>query len=226
MKFALALLALVATVSAGKITIPNFGRGQLHNDIQDFIDKIDTDKVIEIFLQYVSEDSEVQDAIAFFKSEEFKKLVLDVEHLPEIKVLMDYIHHAGIDIYQIVNKVNDFLKLAHLTPPDFTQRVHKQISGGIRGLVDDVLAVLPVDELNDLYEEKLKTSPEFKKFVDQLKSDNFQQIVNKVYVHPTFQKLVKRADAAGIDLELIKNLLKVLWGIDVPPRPHFHVRKL
>ncbi|EFN71014.1 Protein G12 [Camponotus floridanus] len=226
MKFALALLALVATVSAGKIELPNFGRGQLHNDIQDFIDLIDTDKVINIFLQYVAEDAEVKDAIAFLESDEFKGLVVNVEHMSEVKTLMDYIHHAGIDIYQIVNLLNDFLKLGHLTPPDFTQRVHKQLTGGVRGLVDDILAVLPKDELNDLYEKKLKSSPEFAKFVDQLKSDNFQQIVNKVYANPTFQKLLKRADEAGIDLELIKNLLKVLWGIDVPPRPsRFHVRR-
>lgn len=226
MKFALAFLALVATVSSKGIEIPNFGRGQLHNDIQDFLDIMPYDNIIAIFLEYVAEDAEVQAALEFFQSEEFKELVVEVESMPEVKTLMLYIHNAGIDIYQIANLLNDYLGLAHLTPPDFTQRVRKQITGGIRGLVDDILAILPVDELNDMYEEKLQNSPAFAEFIDQLKSDNFQEIVNQVYVHPTFQKIVKRAEEVGIDLELIKNLLKVLWGIDVPSRPRFHVHKI
>lgn len=222
MKFALALLALVVTVSGRGIEIPNFGRGELYKDIQEFLDLLPQEKIFSIVLEYISEDTEVQNMMVFVQSDEFKQLVADVEAMPEIKDLMDYIHNAGIDIYQIVNMLNDYLELGHLTPPDLTRRVHKQISGGLRGLVDDIRAILPVDELNDLYEEKLQNSPAFADFIDQLKSDNFQQIVNKVYVHPTFQELLNRAKEAGLDLEVIKDLLKVLWGLDVPSRPRFH----
>jgi len=224
MKFALALLALVATASAN-IEIPNFGRGELYKDIQDFIDILPQEEIFAITLQYFSEDAEFQAMVEYFQSEGFKRLVQDVEALPEIKELMDYIHHAGIDIYKIVNMMNDLLGLGHLTPPDFA--VGKQITGGIRGYVDDIMAILPLDELNDMYEEKLKTSPEFAKFIDQLKSDNFQEIVNTVYLHPKFQELLRHAEDAGIDLLLIKDLLKVLWGIEVPPRPfrpRFHIK--
>ena len=234
MKFALALLALVATASAN-IEIPNFGRGELYKDIQDFIDMLPQKEIFATTLEYFSDDAEFQAMVEYFQSEGFKKLVQDVEALPEIKELMDYIHYAGIDIYQIVNMMNDLLGLGHLTPPDYAVGKHsvgkhsvgKQITGGIRGYVDDIMALLPLDELNDMYEEKLKTSPEFAKFINQLESDNFQEIVNTVYLHPTFQELLRHAEDAGIDLLLIKDLLKVLWGITVPPRPfrpRFHIK--
>ncbi|XP_070170221.1 protein G12-like [Polyergus mexicanus] len=229
MKFALALLALVATASAlppirPPIELPNFGRGELYKDIQDFIDVLPQEEIYAITAQYVAEDTEFKAMIQYLKSEEFKGLVKDVEALHEIKVLMDYIHHAGIDIYQIVNLLNAALGLDPLTPPDFAMNT-KQITGGIRGYIDDIKAVLPMDVLNKMYKNKLETSPEFAKFVEQLQSDNFQEIVNQVYLNPKFQELLEHADKAGVDLQAIKDLLKILWGIHIPPRPHtFYIK--
>lgn len=213
MKFALVLLAFVAAASA-KIEIPNFGRGELYKDIQEFLDLIPVEKVVDITVQYYTKDAEFQKAIKYFQNPEFKQLVQDVEALPEIKVLMDYIHNAGIDIYKIVNILNRALDLPPLTPPSFV--VGAQITGGIRGYVDDILAVLPIDQLQALYDKKLKESKAFADFIAQLSSDNFQQIVNKVYAHPKTQELLEHARSYGIDLMVIKDLLEILWGIKVP----------
>ncbi|XP_012227643.1 protein G12 [Linepithema humile] len=223
MKFALALLALVAAASA-KIEIPNFGRGELHKDIQEFLDMLPQEEIFAITLEYFSEDKEFQAMVEYLLSDEFRDLVKEVEALPEIKVLMDYIHEAGIDIYTIVNLLNEMIGLDPLTPPSSFFAVRKQITGGIRGYVDDIMAILPLEELNDLYEKKLKESKAFADFIAQIESENFQEIVNKVYANPKTQELLKHAEAAGIDLELIKELLKVLWGIKIPPRPRFYIR--
>jgi len=216
MKFAsLVLLAFVATASA-KIEIPNFGRGELHKEIQDFLDLVPVEKVIDITLQYYAQDREFQNMVAYFQSPGFKELVRHVEAMPEIKVLMDYIHHAGIDIYKIVNTMNSALGLPPLTPP--SNLIGTQITGGLKGYVNDILAVLPMQQLQDLYEHKLRTSKAFADFIRQLESENFQRIVNQVYAHPTFQELLAHARNAGIDLIAIKNLLEVLWGIKIPGR--------
>ncbi|KAG5332150.1 G12 protein, partial [Acromyrmex charruanus] len=212
MKFALALLALVATASAYEL--PNFGRGNLHKDIQEFIDLVPIEKVIQITLQYFTEDEDFQRMIKYFRSEGFKQLVKDVEALPEIKVFMDYIHNAGIDIYKIVNELNSALKLPPLTPPSYF--IGTYITGGINGYIQDILAILPQQQLRILYEKKLTTSKEFADLVAQLKSDNFQQIVNQVYTHPKFQELLEHARTEGIDLIAIKELLESLWGLRIP----------
>ncbi|XP_024884054.1 protein G12 [Temnothorax curvispinosus] len=213
MKFALVLLAFVATASA-RIEIPNFGRGELHKDIQEFLDLLPVERILQITLEYYHQDAEFQRMIAYFQSPGFKQLVLEVEQLPEIKVLMDYIHNAGIDIYKIVNILNSALGLPPLTPPSYAYGT--QITGGIRGFVDDILAVLPRAELDALYEKKLRESPAFADFIRQLESPNFQEIVNKVYAHPKTQELLAHARNAGIDLVAIKDLLYVLWGIRIP----------
>lgn len=215
MKFALILLAFVATASA-KIEIPNFGRGELHEDIQAFLDLMPTDQIFQITLQYFSQDAEFQIMIKYFQSEGFKQLVQDVEALQEIKILMDYIHNAGIDIYKIINQINTAIGLPPLTPPSYVIGV--QITGGINGYVQDILAILPKQKLQDMYQEKLKTSKAFADFIKQLESENFQQIVNKVYAHPKFQELLTHAKKAGINLLVIKDLLKILWGIQIPSK--------
>lgn len=221
MKFALVLFALVATSSA-KLKLPNFGIGELYKDIQDFLDVLPQEEIFAITLQYFSEDAEFQAMVEYFQSEGFKGLVVDCEALPEVKVMMDYIHNAGIDIYKIVNMLNEYLGLDLLPtprPPKFAMAT-KQIKGGIRGYVDDIMAILPIDLLNSMYEEKLKTSEDFAKFIAQLESETFQEIVNQVYLHPKTQELLDHAEKAGIDLKVIKDLLKILWGISVPNRPH------
>lgn len=213
MKFALVLLAFVATASA-KIEIPNFGRGELYKDIQEFLDLMPVEQILQITLEYNAQDAEFQSMIKYFQSEGFKQLVKDVEALSEIKVLMDYIHNAGIDIYKIVNLLNSGLGLPPLTPPSHV--IGTQITGGINGYVKDIMAILPQEQLQDLYNKKLQTSKAFSDFVKQLESDNFQQIVNQVYVHPKFQELLTHARNAGVDLIAIKNLLEILWGIRIP----------
>ncbi|XP_025162308.1 uncharacterized protein LOC105180960 [Harpegnathos saltator] len=219
MKFALALLALVATASA-KIEIPNFGRGELHKDIQEFLDLMPVDEIVAITLKYLSEDAEFQQIVEYLQGKEFKDLVSTVEALPEIKKLMDYIHHAGIDIYLMINKLNDRLGLPHLVPPkDLVLRNYA--TGGLRGYLDEIEAILPIEKIKALYEKKLKESKAFKDFVDQLKSKNFQEIVNKVYANPTVQKILKDLKARGVDLKLIRELLRLILGIVIPVPPRF-----
>jgi len=213
MKTALVLFALVAASAAWKI--PNIGKGELAKEIQDFLDLMPDDKILAITLQYLSEDAEFQNMIKYLKSVEFKELTRDVQALPEIKTLMNYIHHAGIDIYYLVNELNKLIGLPPLTPPSSFD-VSEQITGGIKGYIKDIEAVIPTESIKALYKKKLQTSEVFRKFIAELSSKNFQTIVNKVYANQKFQTLLKHAKNAGVDLERIKELLKKILNIDVP----------
>ncbi|RLU27030.1 hypothetical protein DMN91_000829 [Ooceraea biroi] len=213
MKTALVLFALVAASTAFKI--PNIGRGELAKELQDFADIIPEEEILGVTLQYLSEDVEFQKMIMYLQSAEFKELVRDVEALREIKTLMDYVHHAGVDIYYLVNILNDFIGLPRLTAPE-TFRIGEQITGGINGYFKDIEALIPVEEIKALYKKKLAESEVFRNFIAQLSSENFQNIVNKVYANQKFQTLLQHAKKAGVDLERIKDLLKKILNIDVP----------
>jgi hypothetical protein len=213
MKTALVLFALVAASAAWKI--PNIGKGELAKEIQDFLNLMPDDQIMAITLQYLSEDTEFQNMIKYLSSAEFKELVRDVEALPEIKTLMDYVHHAGIDIYYLVNKLNELIGLPPLTAPS-NFGIGEQITGGIKGYIKDIESIIPTEDIKALYKKKLETSVVFRKFIAELSSKNFQTIVNKVYANQKFQTLLDHARKAGVDLIRIKELLKKILNIDVP----------
>lgn len=50
-------------------------------------------------------------------------------------------------------------------------------TGGLSAFVDDALELLPKDKLAALFEEKLKTSPEFKALFEKLQHTDFQKLV-------------------------------------------------
>lgn len=211
MKFALALLAFVATSTA--FTIPNVGRGELAKELQDFLDILPQQKIAEITLQYYVQDAEFQAMVQYFKSDGFKQLVQEIRAMPEYKALMEYIYNAGIDVNKLREIVDKWLGISQA---NFA--IDKQITGGIRGYVDDIRAAIrPVkDQLINLYKQKMQTSKVFQDFINQLKSPNFQELVNKVHALPKFQELLKHAENHNIDLKLVRDMLKAIIGIDFP----------
>ncbi|XP_012542708.1 uncharacterized protein LOC105840348 [Monomorium pharaonis] len=209
MKFVLALLAFVATSTAW--TIPNVGRGELAKELQDFLDLLPQQEIASITLQYYAQDAEFKAMIAYFKSEGFKQLIKEIQALPEYHTLMTYMYNAGLDVYQLEEMLNRWLGIIQFN-------FDVQITGGIRGYVDDIRAVIrPVrDQLVALYKQKMQNSQVFQDFITQLQSPTFQELVNKVYVNPKFQELLGHAANANIDLKLVRDVLKTILGIDIP----------
>ncbi|XP_047368813.1 uncharacterized protein LOC124956696 [Vespa velutina] len=212
MKFAIALVAILATANAW--TVPNLGKGELHKDLQEFVDLIPVDKVIELVKQYIAEDAEVKRGVAYTKTEEFKTLVQEIEAIPEYIKLLNCIYEAGVDSYYLVNRLHKYLGLPELTPPQSFSEYG--ITGGYKGLIEDVKPLIPKEKIKALYHQKLQTSPAFKQFIEHLSSPDFQKVVNTVYANPRFQYIVNKAKQAGLDLERIRDFLQTVLGITVP----------
>jgi hypothetical protein len=45
---------------------------------------------------------------------------------------------------------------------------------GVNGLVDDVIKVLPVERLKELFKDKLINSPDFRRLIDAIQSPEFK----------------------------------------------------
>ena len=61
-------------------------------------------------------------------------------------------------MYEIINEIRDILDLPPFQPTNTTR--------GIQGLIDDMVAVLPLDELKALYDKKMET----RKYLKTLKT--------------------------------------------------------
>lgn len=194
----------------------------LTKDIQDFKNLIDMKKVMQVVSRYLDDD-QVQTAMKYMYSEEFHALVRQVEALKEYQDLVLYLYHSGLDIFNFLEKVHKLFGMEDYVPPKVdnydsfpTTFVNR---GGVKGLVNDVIAVIPVDKFKALYNEKMQSSPAFRNFIQRLRDPEYNKIVSTIYKAPVFLEMRRKALAAGIDVEPVKHLFKKVFNIDFPPVP-------
>ena len=81
---------------------------------------------------------------------------------------MKFITDEGVDVYAIITEVYDILDLPPFQPTNTTR-----MGVGIYGFIDDVTAVLPLDDLKALFDKKMETREYFKILVTTLRSPVF-----------------------------------------------------
>lgn len=219
MKLMLTLFAVLAIVGLGQAhQFPDFGSGPLHEDIQDFLDLVPVEEIFQITLDYILEDPEVREIVNhLLTSTLVKDLVKEVETIPELINLMNYVQKNGVDIYFLVNEINKALGIDELIPPrGFHSYSTMERTGGLTGFFKDIGKVIPIDKFIRTYVQKIKTSTAFIGLVNQLKSNNFQQLVNRLYQIESFQIIVNGLKIRGVNTQIIADLIYIVLGITVP----------
>jgi len=215
MKYISALFAVLAIVSLGQAhQFPDFGSGSLHEDIQDILDLVPAREIKEIVTEYILKDPEVLAALNDLRiSTILKDLIVDLKAIPEVINLMNYMQNEGIDINSLINEINEALDIEQLPPASHSYSA-TQRTGGILGLFKDIRKVIPFHKFIRSYVQKMRTSSAFIGFINQLKSYNFQQVVNKVYQIKSFQIIVN--ELKGVNSLLTTDIMYILLGITVP----------
>ncbi|CAD1479123.1 unnamed protein product, partial [Heterotrigona itama] len=213
MKFAVVLFAaFVAFATVSSHTLPDFGKGPLHEDIQYFLDLIPVDKITGVVLQYAAEDAEFQNLLLYFKTSDFKSMIDEIEAIPEFHKFADYLQNNGVYIYSALNKLNRVIGL-----PPFHQFSNTQkITGGLKGLFEDVKALVSYDKFIHGYVYKMKTSEAFRGFVAELKSNGNQQFVNALYKNQKFLNFRTKLVQGGLDITLIEDVIYTVLGVEFP----------
>lgn len=226
MKFQLTLIAILAVAGLGQArNFPDFGKGPLHEDIQDILDLVPIDEIKEVVQEYVEKDDEVKSIIEIAESTSiFKNLMEDFEAIPEAIKFINYLHKEGIDIYDGINAINKRLGIKELVPPSVLVRepyTKPMRTGGLAGLFKDIKVLFNYDDFIRIYVQKSKTSKAFSKFVTQLKSKNFQKLVNKVYEIKSFKLILDTLHDAEVNTRIISDIMYIVLGITTPNYPDF-----
>ncbi|XP_069688223.1 protein G12-like [Periplaneta americana] len=148
----------------------------LQDDLNDFLALIPTDQILAIAMDYLANDAEVQELVlssrvAYLQSDDFHKIINTIEALPEFANFYNFLKDHVLDVVDYINENHSIIGLPPFVPPS---RRHARRGVGINGLIDDVIAILPVDELKALFPEKMETSPDFKALYDAIRSPEFQ----------------------------------------------------
>ncbi|XP_049801965.1 uncharacterized protein LOC126236587 [Schistocerca nitens] len=210
MKTLFILFAILGITAAKAVPVHrvNAHTRDLQDDLNDFLALIPIDEIVNIVLNHLANDPEVQAAVEYVLSDDFKSIVLAIDALPEYIDFLNYLQESGLDVYKYVNMLHDFLGLPQLTPPSKLRHTRS-----IRSMVDEILAILPLDELRALFDEKLQTSPDFKELYDRIRSPEFQSIVETLNSLPEYQELLQKLRDVGIDVDAFIDLIRGLFGL-------------
>ena len=91
---------------------------------------------------------------------------------------MKFITYYGVDVYALIYEVNYILGL----PPLPTTNI-PHMGVGIYGLIDDVIAVLPIDDLKVLIDIKIETREYLKTLVTHIHSPVIVVSIHFVYLN-------------------------------------------
>ncbi|XP_025989059.2 uncharacterized protein LOC105196138 [Solenopsis invicta] len=218
MKFTLGLFAVLAIIGLGQAhQFPDFGKGPLHEDLQDILDLLPLEKMADVFEDYIMYDNEVQNFFEDLANNiKVDDLLGDIIKIPQVMRLLIYLQREGINILPNINTINKLFDIKEFVPPSSQTYSVKERTGGLRGFFKDMKKHIDYDVFISIYVDKLKTSKAFVNFINQLKSDNFQQIVNKVSKIEAVQYIVSRLEASSVNVKIVEDILYLLFGINVP----------
>lgn len=217
MKFTLALISTLAIIGLGKAhQFPDFGKGPLHEDIQDLFDLIPAPQVSEVVLDYMENDPEVQEVLnSLLTTTILQELVEAVEAIPEFINLLNYLEKEGIEMYKIINKLNKLLGIKELPPPPrSTSNILR--TGGISGLFEDIKVLFNYEAIIRIYVRKMKTSSAFSGLINQFRSKDFQQLVNKLYDINAYQTILNDLKNRGLNLQIVADVAYIVLGLTTP----------
>ncbi|XP_055589405.1 protein G12-like [Uranotaenia lowii] len=207
MKAVILLSALVAIVGVSATPAQINSQRGLQEDLNEFLALVPIDELAKLALGYFQNDKEIQDAFAYMQGKEFAAIWDQLFALKEVKDLLNYLEKAGLKVYDALNTVADFFGLNHVKPIRSTLK-----TGGLNGFLEEAIALLPKDKLKALFEEKLKTSPEFKALFEKLQHADFQKLVEFYNNSKEVQSLFTKLREHGIDVDKIIELVAGFFG--------------
>lgn len=79
-------------------------------------------------------------------------------------------------------------------------------------MLDDIEAILPVSQIEEMYNDKMQNSPAFQNLIDTMRGDEFKKVVEQLKANKRFQDLMEKAQEHGVNIELIKEILEKIFG--------------
>ncbi|XP_036138234.1 uncharacterized protein LOC118644249 [Monomorium pharaonis] len=238
MKFTLGLVAVLAVVGLGQAypfldygknlaidigqnSAIQFGKNNdLIAELVDFINLIPAEEFVDILIKYFNEDEKVQEAIEFLFTNEFHDLLRALEALKEHQALVIYLEKAGLPIIQAIQEYHRAIDMEDYVPPKieglFKSLIKTQkIGDGIEGMLKDLYNILPLDKIDALYEEKMRTSKVYADFITKITSKEMGKIVHDIGITETYKEFNTKTKEKGIDFEKIVIFSSRIIGIKV-----------
>jgi uncharacterized protein YerC len=159
-----------------------------------FIDLLPLDDIKAIADEHLQTDGAFAAVVLYLQGPEWTDLVDTVGAKPEVQEFIQYLNDAGLPVDDIIAWIHNLIAgAAPGTEPDE--------EGSLRPLLDEIEAILPVDDLIALLNDKLQNSPDFQGLYTKVSSEEAHTLVEEVRAIDEVQRLAQRLRDMGVKVD-------------------------
>ncbi|KAJ2953235.1 hypothetical protein O0L34_g816 [Tuta absoluta] len=188
-------------------------RKLFHEHFEDFLDLIEeeaTDGIQHIFEHYL-EFEEFTNNLDFMASKDLREIIYEMESLPEFQAVVEFLENDNIDILYFIDRLNDMFD--ELDVKKARSQRHQLSGTNFSAFVTDVIPEFPKDQLAALYDTKIAEDEEFKAAIENLMSDEWENIFTALLDSEAFQREAEILKQNGVDLDVIfDKLMLAIFG--------------
>ncbi|KAK2585721.1 hypothetical protein KPH14_010334 [Odynerus spinipes] len=204
MKYAVTVFAALLLVGVSAFPFSNYNDvelNELDRDIIEFYELIPLDKLQEVVDDHY-DDPELHKSLKYLTTDRFHNLMYAVEDLPEFQKYVLYLQEAGYNMIRDLKLTHEILGMKDYVPPNSTTEnfmVERKKGGGLNGYIDDLMKILPTEEIRALHEKKVKESPAFAKYKAALSAPEFEEINIALFSQKPVIRLLVIANIHGVN---------------------------
>ncbi|GAB0091780.1 hypothetical protein DMENIID0001_066610 [Sergentomyia squamirostris] len=184
---------------------------ELFNDVRDFMRLLPHREIRALVKSSFRNDPTFKATITYMRSPNFHHVMKEMGQLVEVQDLFTPFIESHIEPQDIAVRtftaIDDEIEIIPLPEP-----VDDLPTGGICGLVDRVIAILPHEELRELHREKVANGGKFAKIVAFLTSDEFQARLQTALQSERFLELDAILRENGVCLDKFFELKLNVFG--------------
>ncbi|CAD7085616.1 unnamed protein product [Hermetia illucens] len=173
--------------------------------LDEFLALVPVEEILEIALTAITSDPEVQTVMEYLSSSEFYGIVQSVRFAPEFDGLVKFAcQELYFDAIYYINIANGILGF-----PEITKKSAPR-AGGFNAMLQEILALIPLDTLKSLLEEKLASDYYVQLAFQKINSDEFGAIIEGLQANVAYVDMKDRLRGLGVDIDgIIETIGKI-----------------
>lgn len=126
---------------------------------------------------------------------------------------MRYLQSKGVNVVYIYKKIHELLGMPPFVPPRLIRTAVK--GKGMEGMYQEIEALLPLDKIKALHDEKMLTSPAYKTCVEVLRSKEYEELVEAAANTEEYQTAVQIPLSHHVDSNRYGVIVTKIFGLDL-----------
>lgn len=173
--------------------------------VRDFIELYPRREIRNIIRSRIH-DPELRATMMFLRSPEFKQIMHTIASTPEFEAIGRYFSEADWPWFQ--NTIDEAVRDIQVE----ALPIGKRNTGGLNALIDEIIAILPKEQLRALFEEKMANSAVFRSVIEIMSSTELKALIENAKESSVIREQFGLLLAQGIDMEKICESKKALVG--------------